>query len=227
MQFTAEHEALRRATAQFVEKEINPHVAEWEAAGRFPMHEVFKKMADLGLLGICKPVENGGLGLDYSYNLVVAEALGRIHCGGVPLAIGVQTDMATPALARFGSPELREKFLTKAIAGEYVASIAVSEPHAGSDVAAIKTTAVKDGDDYIINGTKMWITNSVQSDFLCLLANTSDAKPHLNKSMIIVPTNTPGVTRSEPLDKLGMRSTETCQLFFDNVRVPQSNLVGV
>jgi len=227
MQFTAEHEALRRATAQFVEKEINPHVAEWEAAGRFPMHEVFKKMADLGLLGICKPVENGGLGLDYSYNLVVAEALGRIHCGGVPLAIGVQTDMATPALARFGSPELREKFLTKAIAGEYVASIAVSEPHAGSDVAAIKTTAVKDGDDYIINGTKMWITNSVQSDFLCLLANTSDGKPHLNKSMIIVPTNTPGVTRSEPLDKLGMRSTETCQLFFDNVRVPQSNLVGV
>lgn len=227
MQFTAEHEALRRSTAQFVEKEINPHVAEWEAAGRFPMHEVFKKMADLGLLGICKPVENGGLGLDYSYNLVVAEALGRIHCGGVPLAIGVQTDMATPALARFGSPELREKFLTKAIAGEYVASIAVSEPHAGSDVAAIKTTAVKDGDDYIINGTKMWITNSVQSDFLCLLANTSDGKPHLNKSMIIVPTNTLGVTRSEPLDKLGMRSTETCQLFFDNVRVPQSNLVGV
>ncbi|AXI02021.1 acyl-CoA dehydrogenase family protein [Aquirhabdus parva] len=226
MKFTAEHEALRRATTQFVEKEINPYVAEWEAAGRFPMHEVFKKMGDLGLLGICKPVENGGLGLDYSYNLVVAEALGRINCGGVPLAIGVQTDMATPALARFGSPELREKFLTKAIAGEYIASIAVSEPHAGSDVAAIKTTAVKDGDDYIINGTKMWITNSVQSDFLCLLANTSDGKPHSNKSMIIVPTNTPGVTRSEPLDKLGMRSTETCQLFFDNVRVPQSNLVG-
>lgn len=227
MKFTAEHDALRRATAQFVEKEINPHVAEWEAAGKFPMHEVFKKLGDLGLLGICKPVENGGLGLDYSYNLVVAEELGKIACGGVPLAIGVQTDMATPAIARFGSPELREKYLNKAITGEYIASIAVSEPHAGSDVAAIKTIAVKDGDDYIINGTKMWITNSVQSDFLCLLANTSDGKPHLNKSMIIVPTNTPGVTRSEPLDKLGMRSTETCQLFFDNVRVPQSNLVGV
>jgi citronellyl-CoA dehydrogenase len=226
MKFTAEHDALRRATAQFVEKEINPHVAEWEAAGKFPMHEVFKKLGDLGLLGICKPVENGGLGLDYSYNLVVAEELGKIACGGVPLAIGVQTDMATPAIARFGSLELREKYLNKAITGEYIASIAVSEPHAGSDVAAIKTTAVKDGDDYIINGTKMWITNSVQSDFLCLLAITSDGKPHLNKSMIIVPTNTPGVTRSEPFDKLGMRSTETCQLFFDNVRVPQSNLVG-
>ena len=226
MKFTAEHEALRRTARQFVENELNPFIPEWEAAGRFPIHDVFKKMADLGLLGICKPEENGGLGLDYSYNLVVAEELGRAACGGVPLAIGVQTDMATPAIPRFGSPELREKYLNKAITGEYIASIAVSEPHAGSDVAAIKTIAVKDGDDYIINGTKMWITNSVQSDFLCLLANTSDGKPHLNKSMIIVPTNTPGVTRSEPFDKLGMRSTETCQLFFDNVRVPQSNLVG-
>jgi len=226
MKFTSEHEALRRVARQFVEKEINPHVAAWEEAGRFPMHEVFKKLGDLGLLGICKPVENGGMGLDYSYNLVVAEELGRIACGGVPLAIGVQTDMATPALARFGSPELREKYLNKVVTGEYIAAIAVSEPHAGSDVAAIKTTAVKDGDDYVINGTKMWITNSVQADFFCLLANTSDGKPHSNKSMIIVPSKTPGITLSEPLHKLGMRSTETCQIFFDNVRVPQSNLVG-
>ncbi len=226
MIFTAEHEALRRSTTQFVEKEINPYVAEWEAAGRFPMHDIFKKMGDLGLLGICKPVENGGLGLDYSYNLVVAEELGRIACGGVPMSIGAQTDMATPALARFGSPELREKYLNKAITGEYVASIAVSEPHAGSDVAAIKTTAVKDGDDYVINGTKMWITNSVQSDFLCLLAITSEGKTHLNKSLIIVPNNVKGLTRSEPLHKLGMHSSETCQLFFDDVRVPQSNLIG-
>lgn len=126
-------------------------------------------MGDLGLLGICKPEENGGLALDYSYNLVVAEEIGRAACGGVPLAIGVQTDMATPALARFGSKELRDEFLTPAIAGEYVASIAVSEVHAGSDVAAIKTTAKKDGDDYVINGSKMWITNSLQADFFCLL----------------------------------------------------------
>ncbi len=127
MKFTAEHEALRRTARQFVENELNPFIPEWEAAGRFPIHEVFKKMADLGLLGICKPEENGGLGLDYSYNLVVAEELGRAACGGVPLAIGVQTDMATPALARFGSKELREEFLNPAIRGEYVASIAVSE----------------------------------------------------------------------------------------------------
>ena len=226
MKFTAEHEALRQTTRQFVENELNPHIPKWEAEGRFPIHDVFKKLGELGLLGICKPIDNGGSGLDYSYNLIVAEELGRAACGGVPLAIGVQTDMATPALARFGSPELREKFLNKAITGEYVAAIAVSEPHAGSDVAAIKTTAVKEGDDYIINGNKMWITNSLQADFFCLLANTSDGKPHTNKSMIIVPAKLEGISFSEPLDKLGMRSTTTAQVFFDNVRVPQSNLVG-
>ncbi|MBN6494771.1 acyl-CoA dehydrogenase family protein [Acinetobacter pittii] len=227
MKFTAEHEALRRTARQFVENELNPNIPEWEEAGRFPIHDVFKKMGDLGLLGICKPEENGGLALDYSYNLVVAEEIGRAACGGVPLAIGVQTDMATPALARFGSKELRDEFLTPAIAGEYVASIAVSEVHAGSDVAAIKTTAKKDGDDYVINGSKMWITNSLQADFFCLLANTSDDKPHVNKSMIIVPAKTKRISFSEPLNKLGMRSTTTAQVYLDNVRVPQRNLVGV
>ncbi len=226
MQFTPEHDALRRMTRQFVENQINPFVDEWEEAGIFPAHELFRKMGELGLLGICKPVENGGMGLDYSYNMVVVEELGRISCGGVPMAIGVQTDMATPALARFGSPELRAKYLAPAIAGDMVASIAVSEPHAGSDVAAIKTTAVKDGDDYIINGTKMWITNSTQADFFCLLANTSDDKPHVNKSMIIVPSNAVGVSFSKKLNKMGMRSSDTAQIFFDNVRVPQSNRVG-
>ena len=226
MKFTSEHDALRRTTRQFVENEINPFTAEWEADGRFPIHEVFKKMGDLGLLGICKPEENGGLALDYSYNLVVAEELGAINSGGVALAMGVQTDMATPAIARFGSKELRDEFLTPAVAGEKVAAIAVSEVQAGSDVAALKTTATKDGDDYIINGHKMWITNSLQADFFCLLANTSDGKPHFNKSMIVVPAKTPGISFSEPLDKLGMRSSTTAQVFFDNVRVPQRNLVG-
>ena len=226
MKFTSEHDALRRTTRQFVENEINPFTAEWAAAGRLPIHEVLKKMGDWGLLGICKPEENGGLALDYSYNLVVAEELGAINSGGVALAMGVQTDMATPAIARFGSKELRDEFLTPAVAGEKVAAIAVSEVQAGSDVAALKTTATKDGDDYIINGHKMWITNSLQADFFCLLANTSDGKPHFNKSMIVVPAKTPGISFSEPLDKLGMRSSTTAQVFFDNVRVPQRNLVG-
>ncbi|HBP70249.1 MAG TPA: acyl-CoA dehydrogenase, partial [Alcanivorax sp.] len=144
---------------------VNPFVPEWEAAGRFPIHDVFKKMGDLGLLGVTKPEEYGGMGLDYSYGLIVAEEIGGATCGGVPLSIGVQTDMATPALARFGSDELKRDYLAPAIAGDMVASIAVSEPHAGSDVANIKTNAKKDGDDYVINGTKMWITNSPSADF--------------------------------------------------------------
>ncbi|MBZ2188085.1 acyl-CoA dehydrogenase family protein [Alcanivorax sp. JB21] len=226
MLLTQEHEEMRRTMRNFVEKELNPHVEEWEAAGAFPTHEIFKKMGDLGLLGVSKPVEFGGLGLDYSYNLAVAEELGLCDCGGVPLSIGVQTDMATPALARFGSDELRKQYLAPAIAGDMVASIAVSEPHAGSDVAAIKTTAKKDGDDYVINGTKMWITNSPTADFFCLLANTSDGKPHMNKSLIVVPKDAGGITVDKPLNKLGMRSSQTAQVFFDNVRVPQRNLIG-
>ncbi len=226
MRFTDEHHAICQTTEQFIEKEINPYTEEWEKEGIFPAHEVFKKMGDLGLLGIAKPAEYGGMGLDYSYQIAFSEQLGLINSGGVSMGIGVQTDMATPALAKFGSDELRREFLTPAIAGDAVFSIAVSEPHAGSDVAAIKTTARKDGDDYVINGSKMWITNSTQADFFCLLANTSEGKPHANKSLIIVPAKTPGVSFSERLNKLGMRSSDTAQVFFDDVRVPQRNLVG-
>lgn len=226
MIFTDQHNELRRTVSRFVDEEINPYVDEWEEAGIFPAHELFKKMGDLGLLGISKPEEFGGLGLDYSYEMVMAEELGGINCGGVPMGISVQTNMATPALALFGSDKLRRDFLAPAIAGDMVCSIAVSEPHAGSDVAAIKTTAVKDGDDYVINGTKMWITNSTQADFLCLLANTGDAPAHKNKSLIVVPTNTPGISFSEKLNKLGMRSSDTAQIFFDDVRVPQRYLIG-
>lgn len=226
MRFTDEHKAICDMTAQFIEKEINPYTEDWEKEGIFPAHEVFKKMGDLGLLGIAKPTEYGGMGLDYSYQIAFSEQLGLVNSGGVSMGIGVQTDMATPALAKFGSDELRKEFLVPAIAGDAVFSIAVSEPHAGSDVAAIKTTARKDGGDYVINGSKMWITNSTQADFLCLLANTSEGKPHANKSLIIVPTKTPGVSFSERLNKLGMRSSDTAQVFFDDVRVPQRNLIG-
>jgi len=226
MLYTEQHYEIMRTTEAFIKKEINPHVDEWEKAGVFPAHELFKKMGNLGLLGIAKPEEYGGMGLDYSYQIAFSEALGTVHCGGVPMGIGVQTDMSTPALAKFGSDELRREFLAPAIAGDMVVSIGVSEPSAGSDVAAIKTTARKDSDDYIINGTKMWITNSTQSDFICLLANTSDDKPYVNKSLIIVPTNLPGIRFSKRLDKLGMRSSDTAQIFFDNVRVPQRYLIG-
>jgi citronellyl-CoA dehydrogenase len=226
MKFTHEHEELKRTVRSFVENEINPFADEWELAGHFPAKEVFKKMGDLGLLGITKPEKFGGIELDYSFEVAFAEEIGGALCGGVPLAIGVQTNMATPALAQFGSDELRQEFLAPAIAGDMIASIAVSEPAAGSDVAAITTTAVKDGDDYIINGSKMWITNATQADFFCLLANTSEGSRHRNKSLIIVPAHLPGITVGEKLLKLGMRSSDTAPVFFDNVRVPQRYLIG-
>jgi len=225
MKFTAEHEQIADTVRKFVAKEINPHIAQWEAAGQFPAHEVFKKMGDLGLLGIKYPVEYGGMGLDFSYAMVMAEALGECNAGGVPMAIGVQTDMCTPALARFGSDELRREFLAPSIAGDLVGCIGVSEVTGGSDVAALKTVAEKDGDDYVINGSKMWITNGMQADWCCLLANTSEGQAHKNKSLIIVPLNTPGVTR-QAIHKIGMHSSDTAQLFFDNVRVPRRHLIG-
>ena len=226
MLYTPEHQKLRQTVRRFIEQEINPHVDAWEEAEIFPAHAVFKKLGELGLLGINKPVEYGGMGLDYSYSVAFAEELGRCNCGGVPMAIGVQTDMATPALARYGSDELRKEFLAPTVAGDLVSSIGVSEPGAGSDVAGIKTTARKDGDDYLINGSKMWITSGMQSDWICLLASTSEGKPHENKSLIVVPMNAKGVSRTKKIKKLGMWSSDTAQLFFEDVRVPQRYRIG-
>jgi len=225
MKFTPEHEQIADTVRKFVAKEINPCLAQWEADEQFPAHEVFKKMGDLGLLGLKYPAEYGGMGLDFSYSMVMAEALGECNAGGVPMAIGVQTDMCTPALARFGSDELRREFLAPSITGDLVGCIGVSEAGGGSDVAALKTTARKDGSDYLINGSKMWITNGLQADWCCLLANTSDGPVHKNKSLIIVPMDSPGITRQK-IHKIGMNSSDTAQLFFDNVRVPQRNLIG-
>ena len=226
MLFTPEHEALRKTVRDFVDQEMDPYVNEWEQAGKAPLHHLFKKMGNLGLLGIHKPEAFGGSGLDYSYNLVFAEEIGRAYGGSIPMAIGVQTDMATPALARFGSDTLKQEFLAPAIAGDMVACIGVSETGAGSDVAGLKTTAKSDGDDYIINGSKMWITNATQGDFVCLLANTGDGPVHANKSLIIVPLNSDGVSISKPLDKMGMRASDTGQIFFDDVRVPKRFRIG-
>jgi citronellyl-CoA dehydrogenase len=226
MDFTEEHEAIRRNVRQFIDAEINPHVDEWEAAGIFPAHDLFRKMGRQGYLGINKPAKYGGLGLDYSYQLAFIESLGHITCGGVPMGIGVQTDMATPALARFGSEALCREFLVPSIRGEMVACVGISEVGAGSDVAAIKTTARKDGGDYVIDGGKMWITNGTQADWICLLANTSDGPAHRNKSLVCVPMTAKGVTVARKLDKLGMRASDTAQIFFEDLRVPQRNRIG-
>src|SRR5215207_3942841 len=226
MNYAHEHLEIQKTLKRYIDEKINPHVDEWEAAEIFPAHEVFRDLGKLGLLGLCKPEAHGGAGLDYSYSMAMAEALGHINCGGVPMAIGVQTDMATPALSRFGSEALCGEFLVPAIAGDAVGCIGVSEHGAGSDVASIKTTAKKDGADYVINGAKMWITNSLQADWMCLLANTSEGAAHKNKSLIMVPMNTPGITKAKKIRKIGMMSSDTGLIHFDDVRVPHSNRVG-
>ncbi|HRD86621.1 MAG TPA: acyl-CoA dehydrogenase family protein, partial [Rubrivivax sp.] len=225
MKFTAEHRQIEDTVLRFCRQELNPHIPDWERAHQFPSHEVFKKLGQLGLLGLKYPEQFGGAGLDFSYSMVMAEALGECNCGGVPMAIGVQTDMATPALARFGSDELRREYLAPTIAGDQVACLGVSEPGGGSDVAAVRTTARRDGGDYVVNGTKMWITNGLKADWCCLLANTSEGPAHKNKSLIVVPMDAAGISRQK-IHKIGMNSSDTAQLFFDNVRVPQRNLIG-
>ncbi|WP_169568972.1 acyl-CoA dehydrogenase family protein [Sneathiella limimaris] len=227
MKLTHEHLQIMETTKRVIEEHVNPYMDEWEKAEIYPAHQVMKKFAEAGLLGIGKPVEYGGMDLDFSYEMVFAEALGNIRGNGVSTSIGVQTTMCTPALALYGSGELKEQYLAPTIAGDLVGCIGVSENTAGSDVAAIRTTAKRDGDDYVINGSKMWITNGVQGDWICLLCNTSDDKNiHRNKSLIIVPLKSKGVSVSRKLDKLGLVSSDTAELFFDNVRVPVSNRIG-
>jgi citronellyl-CoA dehydrogenase len=226
MQLTHEHEQLRATVQRWIAEQVNPYVDQWECDEIFPAHQVFRQLGQLGLLGLNKTEENGGQGLDYSYAAVLAETLGDINCGGVPMAIGVQTDMCTPALAERGSPELRAEFLAPAISGEFVGCLGVSEVGSGSDVASIRTTAHKVGGDYVINGGKMWTTSGTQADFCVVLANTSEGAVHQNKSLIVVPMKTRGVSVARKLRKMGMDASDTAQLHFDDVRVPQRHRIG-
>ena len=226
MEFNETHDEIRASVKDFVDREINPHCEEWEEAQMFPAHEVMKKLGDEGLLGLGRPEAYGGMGLDFSYSMVMAEELGRCRSAAVSMAIGVHTDMCTPALANFGSDELKQEFLVPSIRGDLVGCVGVSESGAGSDVARIKTYAKKDGDDYVISGEKMWITTGMQGDWMCCLANTSDGPSHLNKSLIILPLDSPGIERSRKLRKLGMHASDTAQIFLDEVRVPQRYRIG-
>jgi citronellyl-CoA dehydrogenase len=225
MYFNQEHNALRSMVRKFVDKEINPKVDAWEE-GNVPLHELFKKMGDLGLLGITYDEKYGGQGLDYWFDLVFLEELGHITAGGVPMAIGVQTHMATPALHEWGSEYLKETYLKPAVAGDMVTSIGVTEPGAGSDVAGLKTRAVRDGDSYVINGSKLFITNGCQADFVTLLARMSDKPGYHAYGLFVVPTKLPGFHVSKKLDKLGMRCSDTAELSFDDLRIPAENLIG-
>lgn len=224
--FTKDHEMVRRAVRDFVNKEINPYMDEWEQKAEAPLHDLFKKMGDLGFLGIRYDTRYGGQGLDYWYELALMEEIGHVHGMGIPIAIGVQTHSATPAIDEFGSEYLKKTYLKPAIAGKMVTAIAVTEPGAGSDVSAIATTAKKDGDTYVISGSKIYITNGTQADFLTLLARTSDDPGYRSFSLFVVPTDLPGFSVSRKLDKLGLRSSDTAELFLDGMRVPAKNRIG-
>lgn len=224
--FSPEHEEFRRVVRRFVEQEINPRVEGWEGEGMMPLHDVFKKMGDLGFLGLEYAPEFGGQGADHLFTVVLAEEFGRADHGSIGMALGVQVDMATPSLHSFGTAELKERYLAPAMRGEMVAAVAVTEPDAGSDVASIRTRAVRDGDEYVINGSKMYITNSLQADWMCVLVRTSDEGGYEGMSQIVVPTGVPGFEVSRKLDKLGMRASDTGLLSFTDLRVPASNVIG-
>ena len=229
--FTAEHREFRATVRRFVDSEINPHADKWEADGIFPAHELFPLAGELGLFGLEADPEFGGQGADHTFTLVLGEELGRADCAGVPLAIAVQATMSTPSLAKYGSEELKRKYLVPAYRGEVVTGVAVSEPDAGSDVAGIRTKAVRDGDDWVITGRKMWITNGTQADWLCLLARTVEPGEeaeygYRGMSQIVVPTDSPGFSVGRKIDKMGNRSSDTAELILDEVRVPVANTIG-
>jgi citronellyl-CoA dehydrogenase len=221
---SSEHEAFRDTVRKFTEEQMRPRARDFDAAGRIDK-ALFKTMGDLGLLGLRYDPEYGGAGLDWSFSAVMHEELGRSDNAGATLAISVHTEMATPSLAQFGSDVLKREYLAPAIAGETVSAIAVTEPDAGSDVAGIKTRAIRDGDDWVINGSKIYITNAANADWMCLLAVTDSDAGYGGFSQIIVPTQVPGV-RYDLLDKIGMLGSDTGQFFFEDVRVPVANTIG-
>jgi citronellyl-CoA dehydrogenase len=221
---TPEHEVFRDTVRKFAEEELAPRAREFDEMGKIDK-SLFRRMGDLGLLGLRYDPEWGGSGLDWSFSTVLFEELGRCDNAGVTMGISVQTDMATPSLHQFGSDALKAQYLAPAIAGEMVAAIAVTEPDAGSDVAGIKTRAVRDGDDWVINGSKTFITNAATADWLCLLTVTDPDAGYGGYTQIVVPTDAPGF-RYDLLDKIGNWGSDTGQLFFEDLRVPVANTIG-
>jgi alkylation response protein AidB-like acyl-CoA dehydrogenase len=224
--FTAEHEQLRKSIRRFVEKELRPHAAEWEQT-TFP-DWVFHRMGELDLLGLDKPEELGGQGGDYYTSLVLAEELARSESGGMAMGVAVHTDMAMPPIIAFGTPEQKKQWVEPAIRGEKILSIGITEPDAGSDVASIRTRAIYDdaADEYVINGSKTYITNGHRADVIVLVTKTDPDAGYDGVTLFIVPLDLPGVIREKKLDKLGMRASDTAQLAFQDVRVPASAVLG-
>jgi alkylation response protein AidB-like acyl-CoA dehydrogenase len=222
--FTDEHEALRESIANFARKELAPHAEKWEEE-TFE-NWVFPRMGELGYLGLHYPEEYGGQGGDYFASLVLAEEMPKANCGGLSMAVAVQTDMATPPVHLFGTEDQKQKYLVPAIKGEKIACLGITEPDAGSDVAGIKTHAVRDGDEWIINGSKTFITNGHRADFIVLVTRTDKDAGYDGFTLFLVDMDTPGVIREEKLRKLGMHASDTALLAFQDVRVPHDAVLG-
>lgn len=224
--FREEHEALRAQVRRFVDTEVKPHALAWEKQGYVP-RDVLRRMGDLGFLGIRYPEEFGGSALDPLASVVLAEELGRSTFGGFAITVLVHTDMASVHIAHAGSPAQRARHMPDIVAGRAIVAVAVTEPDAGSDVKAIRTTARRDGGDYVLDGRKMFITNGVHADLYCVAARTNpDGRPSQALSMILVEKGTPGLRIGRALDKHGWRSSDTAELLFEDCRVPASNLLG-
>src|SRR3954466_3498663 len=222
--FTQEHEMFRRNLRNYVERELAPHALEWDEAGIFP-REVFTGLAEIGALGINYPEEVGGSGGDYWYVVVLAEELVHTRNAGVNMGVLVQSQIATPIIQEIGTDEQKKEFLVPALAGDKIAALGISEPDAGSDVANIKTTARKVGDDYVINGAKMWITNGSRADFITLAVRTG-GPGYGGVSLLTFPTDAKGFSVSKKLEKIGNLSSDTALLFFEDCRVPARYLLG-
>jgi len=223
--FSEEHQMFRKAVRSFLEKEVEPNIELWEKEGETP-RSLYKRMGELGFLGIKFPEEYGGSGLDLIMEAVFTEELSRSGSGGVGAAIGAHTTIAMTNIWRYGNHEQKLKYLVPGIKGEAISALAVTEPGGGSDVANIKTTAKKDGDYYVLNGQKTFITNGVNADYVIVAAKTREKPTHRNISLFIVETNSEGYSVGKKLKKLGWRSSDTGELFFENVRVPKKNLIG-
>ncbi|TMF56217.1 MAG: acyl-CoA dehydrogenase, partial [Chloroflexi bacterium] len=223
--FSPEHEEFRGTVRRFVDKEIRPNVEQWEEEEQFP-RELFLRFGSLDLLGLQYPEAYGGTGAGILYEAVLFEELGRCGSGGVAAGIGAHVAIATPPIFHFGSEEQRRRWLKPAISGHLVAALGVTEPSGGSDIAHVESTARREGDTYILNGTKIFITNGVHADLVVVLARTTPEGGHHGLSLLVVEKNTPGFTVGRKLKKLGWRASDTAELVFQDCRVPVANRLG-
>lgn len=223
--FREEHDMLRKSVRSWVNKEISPYVEDWEEKGEFP-RELFKRAGDLGFLGLTFPEAYGGSGVDYLAGAVFLEELARCGSGGLSAGIGASIGIAAPQIFRFGSDDLKNRYLSSTIAGEKIGALGITEPNAGSDVASIATTAYDGGDHYVIGGSKTLITNGVRADYVVAAVRTGPGADHRGISLMVIDKGTPGFTVGRKLDKLGWNTSDTGELCFEECRVPKANLVG-